>query len=219
MPRSLLVFLILSSAVVAPAQETTGTVTVRVIDQKGDPVQSATVKFDLTPRPGISYVSPMCKTDTTGACTRHGLAMGAYLLGAMKPSDGYPDLTFDFYSHETKRIQVVLTLSSPEKNIVFRLGPPMAKLKLSFIDDGSGMPINNPSITLRGGAGTHDWISIGKSPDSTVLVPPDRDIHLEVNADGYQQWRLGDHPEVSPSGVMHLHSQDKQEMAIRLKHQ
>jgi hypothetical protein len=219
MIRAIWAVLLLSSVAVMYAQETRGIVTVAVIDQTGAPVQSASVKLDPSPTPGISHVSPMCKTDSTGSCTRYGLAMGTYLLGAMKPSAGYPDLTFDFYSHETKRIQVVLTPASPQKNIVFRLGPPMAILKLSFIDDGSGVPLNSPSITLRGGSGANDWISIGRNADSTVLVPPDRDIRLEVNADGYEPWQLQDHTEISPGGVLHLHSGDKQEMIVRMKRQ
>lgn len=220
MTRAILAILVLSSALAMHALEPRGSVSVTVIDQKGAPVQSAIVKFDPSHGGGISYVSPTCRTDATGACTRNGLAMGTYLLGAMKPSDGYPDLSFDFYSHETKRIEVVLTPSSPQANVVFRLGPPMAKLKLGIIDDGSDTPVGNPTVMLlRGGAGSHDWIGIGKTADSTFLVPPDEDVHLEITADGYEPWHLEEHPELSPGGVVHLHSEGRQEMTARLRHQ
>ncbi len=190
--------LMLLSALATQAPEPKGTVSVTVINQKGNPVDSATVKLDPE-HGGMLYVSPTCKTDSAGKCTRDGLQMDAYLLGAMKPSDGYPNLSPEFYSHETKRMEVVLTAANPHANIVFRLGPPMAKLKLTFVDDLSGVPINNPTIILRGGSGPHDWISIGRTADSTVLVPPDRDVHLEISGDGYQPWHLEEHPGPQPT--------------------
>jgi len=146
--------------------------------------------------------------------------MGTYLLGAMKPSDGYPNLAPEFYSHENKRVQFTLSSDDLRPNIVFTLGPQMAKLKLSFVDDQSGVPIqSNSSIILRGSADPHDWVSIGRTADSTVLVPPDRDVRLEVDAAGFQPWHLEEHHELSSTGVLHLHSHALQEMTIRLKPQ
>jgi hypothetical protein len=210
--------LVLSSTFSIHALEPGGVLNVKVIDKEGNPVQAAMVKLDPAHR-GVSYVSPTCKTDATGTCTRYKLPFGSYLVEAMKPSDGYPDLSFEFYSHETKRIQVALSRVKPQASVVFRLGAPMAKLKLSIIDDGTGALVDNPTITLRAGNNPHDWVSIGKTPDSIVLVPPDKDVKLEITADGYQPWQLKEHPELSPGGVVQLHSQEKQEMTVRLKHQ
>lgn len=149
MPR--IGFAILTLAAIAAAQspEPRGAVTVKVIDQQGNPVQSAVVRVNPPPNGAISSASNICKTDSSGTCTRNDLPIGTYLVDAMKPEDGYPDLRFALYSPQSRAIEVVLTPGSPDSNVQFLVGPKAAKLKLNVLDDATGSPIDAPTIILR----------------------------------------------------------------------
>ena len=198
------------------AAEPSGKISVRVIDQQGNPVQHAVVKLEPLPHGSISFVSPSCKTDENGTCTRTKLDLGTYLVGAEKPADGYPNLMFEFYGHDVKRPKVTLTLDKPEATVDFTLGVKAAKLKVNLVDDATDKPVENPGIILRSGT---DYVSIAKSADSIVLIPSDKDIQLEISAPGYQPWRLKDHPEVNAAGVLRYHSGEVHEINVRLKHE
>ena len=91
---------------------------------------------------------------------------------------------------------------------------------LHTVDDGSGENIKNLPVTLHPAADPEEFMSTSLAgPDSTILVPADEDVLVTVSADGYQPWHLEEHPELSQDGAVHLDSQDRQEMAVRLKHQ
>jgi hypothetical protein len=216
MKRLIFALLALSTIVQALPQEPTGIISVKVIDQQGNPVPDAIVKMDPPPGRMLLYSSPSCKTDTSGVCSTDDLPMDTYYVRAMKPSDGYPNISFSFYSHESKPIIVQLTASQPTVSVVFTLGPRAARLKLEVVDDVSGEPVDNPAVILRSASDPHDFIGMGRSPDSSVLVPPDKDINIEIRADGYLPWHSTEHSEVIAGNVVRLRSGDQQELTIRL---
>ncbi|MGB9407244.1 MAG: hypothetical protein WCA89_06870 [Terracidiphilus sp.] len=201
------------------SQEPKGAISVKVIDQQGNPVPTAIVMFDPPPGRMLLYSSPECKTDASGSCTRDKLLMDTYLVRVMKPSDGYPNMSFNFYSHQSKEIVVVLTPEHPNSSVLFTLGPRAATLKLNIVDDANDAPIDNPSIILRNATDPKDLIGRGLPADSTVLIPPDIDVQIEVTADGYMPWRLTEHPELTRSKALHLRSEERQEMTIRMTRQ
>jgi hypothetical protein len=51
---------------------------------------------------------------------------------------------------------------------------------------------------------------------STVIIPQDLDVLIEVLADGYKPWRLVDQPDYARDGALRLHSDEKREMTVRL---
>ncbi len=197
-------------------QEPTGVISVQVIDQQGNPVPDATVEMNPPPGRMLLYSSPTCKTDASGACSTDKLLMDTYYIRAKKPSDGYPDVSFSFYSHETRPTIVQLTPSQPSISAVFTLGPRAAKLILKIVDDGSGEPVDNPTVILRSAWGPPDFIGMGRDPDSSVLVPPDEDIDIEIRADGYLPWYSKEHSDVIGGSALHLRSAAQRELTIRL---
>ncbi|MFY9852505.1 MAG: carboxypeptidase-like regulatory domain-containing protein [Terracidiphilus sp.] len=218
MNRIAFVILALMASALVWSQDPRGAISVKVIDQQGNPVPAAIVKFDPPRREGtiLVYVSANCKTDTSGSCTQGKLPMDTYLVRVKKPSDGYPDMSFNFYSHQSKEIVVVLTPEHPNSSVLFTLGPKAATLKLNIVDDANDAPIENPSIILRNTSDPKDLIGMGKPADSTVLIPPDMDVQIEVRADQYLPWRLTEHPELVRGDGLRLRSEERQKMTIRM---
>lgn len=214
-------FAILALAAVAAAQsrEPLGTVTVKVIDQQGNAVQSAVVRINPAPNGGLVSVSNICKTDSSGICTRTGLPAGTYFVDAMKPEDGYPDLRFALYSPQSREIEVVLTPGSPGSSVQFLLGPKAAKLKLDVLDDATGSPLDSATVILWNPLNSKEMVGVGRASDSTVLIPAEKDVLLRVTANAHQTWQLADHPELNAGKPLHLRSGEIREMAIRLKHE
>jgi hypothetical protein len=202
-----------------------GMITVKVVDQLGSAVPGATVTM-RQPIPGPQAI-PECTTDETGTCTRADFRMGTYLITAMKPSDGYPNLWFEFYSHQvhpksgyqSKPAIVELKDDNPTGSVVFTLGPKAAFLKLEVIDDETDEPVANFTVILRNAAEPNDYLSSGKAANPTVLLPPDEDIQVEITAPGYRGWRMAEHPENNRGAPLRLQSDQTREMTIRLKHQ
>jgi hypothetical protein len=207
--------------------EGTGMITVVVVDRQGNPVPKALVSMLQPKGGGPSQLIPECTTDDSGACSRVNLPMGAYLISARKPSDGYPDIEFEFYSHEkhsaggyeNKPALVDLTQNQPTVNVTFTLGPKAAFLKPEVIDSATGASIANFTIILRNAADPNDFIGIGEVSGATVLVPPNENIQIEISAPGYTLWRMSEHPEFNKGGPLRLRSEEMREVVITLKHQ
>jgi hypothetical protein len=210
--------LFLAAIAVAQSPKPKGAVTVKVIDQQGNPVSEAVVRVNPPHTGAISRVSNICKTDSSGTCTRNDLPIGTYLVDAMKPEDGYPDLRFALYRPQSRAIEVVLTPGSPDYNVQFQVGPKAAKLKVNVIDDATGTSIDDPTIILRNPTVPTEMVSVGRASDSTVLIPSDKDVQVQVMANAYQSWQLTDHPELSGGKALHFRSSEMRELTIRLKH-
>lgn len=218
MPRALIIALALATTACAQSPGLTGSITVKVLDQQNKPVRGATVTMDPPPGTMLMHASPMCKTDQSGVCTRSNLSIETYFLHAKKREDGYPDMRFSFYGHQTKPIEVHLTPGSPDANIVFVLGPPAAIVKLEITDDATGTPVDNPSIILRNPLYPSDMVSIGKTADSTVLIPPDNDVEIEIRADGYEPWQSREHRESTSGKPLLLHQGESTRLSVHLRH-
>ncbi len=211
-------FLIVVTSAGAQTPGPRGRITVKVVDQQGEPVPSATVKFG--PPPGTLVVDgvPDCTTDASGTCSGKNLPMDTYYVRAVKPYDVYPDMPFKFYSRQSKPIPVAVTPGDPDHNVLFKLGPKAGTLKLNVLDEKSGASINNPAVFLRNASSPKDWISITLRDDSTVLIPPGEDVLIEIYAAKYQPWKSQDHPEVAGGQAFRLESGEKREWTVHIKH-
>lgn len=208
---------ILLAACHLPAQ-TKGTITARVTDQSGNPLVNARVAMVPADRMGIMGVLRECLTDHEGVCSLE-LGFGKYHVTAQKTAEGYPDLTMRFYGHGQWPATAEITSEMPATSVTVRLGPKAASLVLHAVDDASGDIIKHLTITLHPAADPKEFISTSVTDSGpTVLIPPDLDVLVTVSADGYEPWHLKEHSELSSGGVVHLHSQDRQEIEVRLKH-
>jgi hypothetical protein len=199
--------------------QTRGRITAKVTDQSGNPVVSARVAMVNAAAMGIRGILPECLTDDKGICSLD-LVFGKYHVTAQKVADGYPDLTFRFYGHGSWPATAEITSEMPTAIVTVHLGPKAAILVLHTIDDASGSTIKHSTISLHPTANPDEVFSTSATgPVPTVLVPADEDVNVTVSADGYQPWHLDNHPELSSSATVHLHSQDRHEIEVRLKRQ
>lgn len=209
-------FIVTSSGAQTP--DPCGRITVKVVDQQGEPVADATVKFG--PPPGTLVVDgpPDCTTDASGTCSGKNLPMNTYYVRAVMPYGDYPDMPSKFYSHQSKPIPVAVTPGDPDHKVLFKLGPKAGTLKLIVLDETSGAAIKNPAVFLRIASRPKAWISITRRDDSTVLIPPDEDVLIEVYAAKYQPWKSPEHAEVAGGQALHLEPGETREWTIHIKH-
>jgi hypothetical protein len=199
--------------------QTRGTVTATVVDRAGQPIVDARVALLPAGAYGLMGARRECLTDDRGVCSQD-IEFGKYDVTAQKTADGYPDLTMRFYGHGHWPASAEITPERPTASVIVQLGPKAASLVLHAIDDVSGRPIKHITVTLHPATDPHEFISTSISgPDSTILIPPDEDVLVTVSADGYQPWHLEEHTELSSTGLVHLHSDGRQEMNVRLKNQ
>jgi hypothetical protein len=199
--------------------QTRGTITATVVDRAGQPVTGARVAVLPAGAHGVMGALRECLTDDKGICSQD-LQLGRYDVTAKKTADGYPDLIMHFYGHGQWPATAEITSARPAASVTVQLGPKAASLVLHAVDDVSGDPVKHLAVTLHPAADPHDFLSTGlDGPDSTVLIPADEDVLVTVSADGYQPWRLEEHPELSPGGAVCLRSQGRQEITVRLKRQ
>jgi hypothetical protein len=217
--RIAIAFLFLAGSTSAWCSVLKGTLTVKVIDEKGQPVPGATVEMNPPPDKMLLYSRPECTTDSSGVCSRDDLLFDTYYVTAMKPSVGYPDLSFNIYSHRKKPIIVELSSKNTKAEVSFKIGPKCGFLTINAVDSGTGGPVIDRAIVLRNPSDPKDVIGIGRTSDPWVLIPPDEDIQIEVVAEGYQPWSSTKHAEQNGGKPMRLHSEERREMTIRMLHQ
>lgn len=140
-----------------------GSIIVKVVDAHGDAVPSAVVKFCPGPDTATIGGFPECRTDASGSCSKKNLPLDTYYVRAMKPSDGYQDMTFQIYSHQSESIQVVLTPDASARSVLFKFGPKAAVLKVNILDDLTGSEVTNGTIVLRSGSNLSEWIRVNRS--------------------------------------------------------
>jgi hypothetical protein len=212
------VFLVIQAATTLSAQ-TRGTITAQVTDQGGNLVAGARVAMVPADARGGMGVLRECLTDNNGVCSQD-LGFGKYHVVAQKKSDAYPDCLANFYGHGKWPTTAEIALDVPTANVTVRLGPKAGLLVIHAADDVSGDPIRQATVTLHPAADPRDIFSTSlQGPDLAVLIPPDEDVLVTVSANGYQPWQLKDHIDLSPGGVVRLHSEDKVEMTVCLKHE
>jgi hypothetical protein len=165
----------------------------------------------------LTYVSPQCKTDAAGYCTRKDLPLNTYIVKAYKISDGYPDTTFAIYGHHTHNISVDITQENPNAEAVFTLGPRAAQIKLEMLDDDSNLEIKNATILIRNASDPNEFVAIGKSADGSILLPSGLDIHLEIRAEKHESWNSADHPDIEQGSTFHLQTGERRTITPRLK--
>lgn len=204
-----------------------GMITVTVIDERGSPVQGAIVTMHQSTGGIGHHAIPDCVTDATGTCSRSNLALTGYTIRAMKPSAGYPNMSFEFYSHErhsqdgdrASPIEIELTQTSPAASATVPLRPKAAFLKPAVLDAISGAQLSSFTVLLRSVSDPKDFVGVGASQGETILVPPEEDVLVEITAPGYRTWRMVEHPADNGEGVLHLHSGDTSEITAQLVRQ
>jgi len=209
--------LMLTLAIPVLPVEPGGVISARVFDQNGSPVAGAVVEMEPSDGRVVAGAVPECLTDESGACSCDKMQFGKYRATAMKTADRYPDQTFGLYGHDKKPLVVEITPETPVATASITLGPKAASIALKVVEDGTGLPVKSPSVTLRLAESPNVFLSVGSNLNSNILVPPDEDILVEVSAEGHKSWQLETQPGATHANALHLHSEEKRDFTVRLQ--
>jgi hypothetical protein len=183
---SLLSLFILLSAAQSTAQNATGTIAGVVRDLRGTPVPRASVyavdENDMRRR--ISTTA-----DESGRFVLPDVPAGIFSVHAYKESAGYPDTFFSFFAiNERAWQQVQVEGGRTTGNVVLRLGPRYAVLKLT-VSDEQGNPLDAVLTFTRVDDPKRPY-SVGSNSSMELLVPPTA-FRLQIESKGYELWRSG----------------------------
>ena len=212
----IIVILALAMSTMPSQAQPAGVINAKVVDQSGNPVTGAVVQMESADGRILAAAIPECLTDETGACSRKDLPFGKYRVTAMKKADGYTDVTFSLYGHNTKPLTAEITPDAPAASLSVKLGPKAASITINVVDDATGARVGNPTVILRLASAPNVFISSGLHSDSRILIPPDEDILVEVSAEGRQPWRMEMQPGAAHPNALHLHSEETREFEVRL---
>ncbi len=135
-------------------------------------------------------------TDDQGRFSLSNLPNGEYTIRASKEEDGYPDLTFSFYSAAYNAVnwpQITIVNGATVDDVIVHLATPKCgRLLITVIDAQTSKKIRDAQVSL-----THEGkpktllISGTNRPDDSfnLLVPPDVVVDLRVSAPGYRDWQ------------------------------
>jgi len=183
---SCLLFFVSHSAAQQPTAEL-GEIRGVVMDEGGSPVSEAEVDRDSISHGPVGKAISLALTDKSGAFTFSPVKFGSYKLYALKPESGYPDTKFDLYSESYHPVTATVSAASPIVSVVIVVGPRAGMVKLTVIDKVTRQPIPSPTTTIRR-LDTDAWISVGRTEDMTMCVPPSIPTEITVHAEGYKEW-------------------------------
>lgn len=200
-----------------------GTITGTVLDERGQPFKGVSVCTYMPSAPsGSKEARGSCAvtTDEAGKFRVDHVAMGIFLVEAIKPDDGY--IAFA----GTSVIEAVtLTPSQFSATVVLKLGPKPGVLLLSVKDKLTGEPIIG---FLESWAITDSDIRPSTAPSGgqtitqgteRALVPPEKHLLLTISADGYKKWVYHDPSDPSRPAFLHLQPSEEKKLLVELEPQ
>ena len=162
-----------------------GVIEGRVVDHSGRAVAGAKVNVDaMDGKIRASFVHYEV-TDKNGSFKFDHLKMMEYKIFAMKEEEGFPDLSFAFYSNNVVT-KVVLTPKAPKAKVVLKIskgGRISGSLTSRSTKEGVAA-----TFELKRVAPPQLWITTAFQSSFSVLVPADAEIILKVSAHGFEDW-------------------------------
>ncbi|MEN3330509.1 MAG: Carboxypeptidase regulatory-like domain [Acidobacteriota bacterium] len=181
-----------------------------VTTSAGEPVKKAMVyarrlgnSEKLTRRNSVT-------TDDLGRFSLSNLPDGEYTIRAFKEEDGYPDLTFYFYSvayEAVKWPKVTIVKGMTVDDVIVQLASPKCgRLLISVIDVETNKTIRDAEVSLNHQGNPKTLLISGANkPDGSfnLLVPPDVALDLKISAPGYRDWHYKtDSPRGETKGLL-----------------
>ncbi|MGA2891184.1 MAG: carboxypeptidase-like regulatory domain-containing protein [Terracidiphilus sp.] len=199
------------------------TVEGNVVDESGAPVAGAQVSFLEHGKVFTSKAAVYYETNSKGTFHAEMNLAGAqsYWILAKKEEAGYPDTLAAFYNEHEGQL-VALDCGAFRSSIIVTLGPKVAHIRhISVVDEETGKPITNASITLRRLSSPIKGLPlenmfITESADLEPLsssylgldVPPDCDVSYVISAPGYI---------ASQNKTLHLKSSEEVDIEVQLR--
>ena len=170
--------------------EETGTVSGRVLDADGQPVENVVVKAENMGVP--TRLQPQTETNQDGEFTITRLTPGQYLLYTRKEEDGYPRTEFNLYDVGIPNPEVTVSPRQTAQGITLRLGPKAALLTGQVIDAVTKEPLRHADITVRRVDLPNRYLRTGLALPVELgefkLLVPSVAITVKVTEAGYEDW-------------------------------
>jgi hypothetical protein len=201
-----------------PIQEN-GTISGRVIDATGAPVEKVIVNAENTAAP--TRLLPRAETDRDGAFSIAGLAPGRYELFTKKEEDGYPRTEFNLYDVGPPNPQVTVYSRQTTQGITLRLGPKAALLTGQVVDAVTKQPLKHADITVRRLDLPDRFLRTGLSLPVELgefkLLVPSVAFTVQVTETGYEDWYYTAKGEVQTKSSLLLDSNTTKHLLIELR--
>jgi carboxypeptidase family protein len=159
----------------------------RVLDENNTPVAGALVRAASADRHVSAAPIRYIETDQTGGFVLDSLEPGQYRVYAKKEADGYPDLSYRFYSEGVPIPIATASTATPAPIITVRIGPRAAAIHGEITDAGTGAPmdgkarlwrLDNPAV----------WFERSLPSTYRLLVPAAAPVGIRFGAKGCFDW-------------------------------
>jgi Carboxypeptidase regulatory-like domain len=161
----------------------------------GQPISKATVYVSGLGNGERLTRRNVVTTDDQGRFILPNLPDGEYTIHAYKEDDGYPDLTFSFYSVAYNAVQwpqiTIVNGTTVEDVIIHLASPKCGRLLITVIDAETNKKIRDAQVSLTHEGNPKTLLMSGTNrPDDSfnLLVPPNIVVALKVSAPGYRDW-------------------------------
>lgn len=177
------------------SQQPSGSVNGRVVTIEGEPVGYAKVYARKIGEVGQGGLVPLTDADQLGRFTLSGLSSGEYVIVAFQEAEGYPDLTFSFYSRAytaVPRTRVRIVANQVTQGAMVRVGAKAARLLIAVLDADTMKAVRDAQVTLNYKSNPKIYLKFGATDldgNFNLLVPSSIAINMEVFAPGYNSWR------------------------------
>jgi len=177
-----------------PSEKNSGVIKGIVTTNEGESVSKARVYVWL---PTGNWLTRQigATADDFGGFSLSNLPDGEYAVRAFKEEDGYPDLTFYFYSaayDAVKWPRVTVTNGNTVQDVVVHVpSPKCGRLLINVIDAKTNKMIRDAEVSLTHEGKPKTLLRSGATKmdgSFNLLVPPAVPIDLKVSALGYRDW-------------------------------
>jgi hypothetical protein len=173
------------------AQQQTGSVCGFVQDEAGRPAAGVHVAAIYEGPHSGPYDTAM--TDLSGHYCMEHVRPGEYFMSADDPSKGYPGMEALFFAPAADSPRIVISAQFPKQIANWTIPYKAGFLRIHATDRATGKPVLGLGF-LAAVRGSEDrrWSSGNWASDSPVLVPPNENVLVRLNADGYRSWPSDD---------------------------
>jgi hypothetical protein len=165
-------------------------------------------------------------TDERGRFSLSNLPDGEYIIRAFKDEDGYPDLTFSFYSAAYDSVNwpriTIVNGTTVEDVIVHLASPKCGRLLITVIDAETNKTIREAEVSLNHEGNPKTLLISGANkPDGSfnLLVPPSVPVDLKVSAIGYRDWHYKTDSSKAEPKPLRLASDTTKELNVTMQPQ
>jgi hypothetical protein len=166
------------------------------------------------------------KTDEAGRFSLSNLPDGEYSILAFKEEDGYPDLTFAFYSAAYEDVNwpkiSIVNETTVEDVIVHLASPKCGRIVITVVDAQTNKKIRDAEVSLNHEGNPKTLLISGTNrPDDSfnLLVPPDVVVDLKVSAPGYRDWHYNTDRSKHETRPLQVAADTTKELSVALQPQ